>query len=82
MLLPCWGRNNYGQLGYAHINDIGDNSGEMGDNLGDNLGDNALHRFPIDTFPCRIPHTLRPRQHAAIHIYCTGLRLTVGLPQV
>ena len=29
----CWGYNIYGQLGYDHTNDIGDNSGEMGDDL-------------------------------------------------
>ena len=33
MLVQCWGSNNYGQLGYAHTNDIGDQPGEMGDNL-------------------------------------------------
>ena len=29
----CWGYNNKGQLGYAHTNSIGDNTGEMGDNM-------------------------------------------------
>jgi len=31
--LKAWGRNSYGQLGQGHTNNIGDNSGEMGDNL-------------------------------------------------
>ena len=29
----CWGRNNKGQLGQGHTNDIGDGANEMGDNL-------------------------------------------------
>jgi len=31
--MKCWGRNDYGQLGYDHLNDLGDNANEMGDNL-------------------------------------------------
>ena len=31
--LQCWGWNTYGQLGVGHTNNIGDNSGEMGDAL-------------------------------------------------
>ena len=31
--VKCWGRNNYGQLGYGDTNNKGDNSGEMGDSL-------------------------------------------------
>jgi len=29
----CWGKNNVGQLGLGHTNDIGDEPGECGDNL-------------------------------------------------
>ena len=40
--LKCWGRNNYGQLGYGHAEySIGDNPGEMGNNLTEiDLGNN------------------------------------------
>ena len=31
--LKCFGRNNVGQLGQGHTNDIGDQPFEMGDNL-------------------------------------------------
>ena len=31
--IKCWGRNNYGQLGYGDTENRGDNSDEMGDNL-------------------------------------------------
>ena len=31
--VKCWGRGRYGQLGYGNTNDLGDDSGEMGDNL-------------------------------------------------
>ena len=31
--VKCWGRNNYGQLGYEDTIDRGDNSGEMGNAL-------------------------------------------------
>jgi hypothetical protein len=31
--VKCWGRGNYGVLGYGHTNDLGDGSNEMGDNL-------------------------------------------------
>eukprot|EP01083_Nonionella_stella_P179010 634179_1 len=31
--LKCFGKNNYGQLGYGDTNNRGDESGEMGDNL-------------------------------------------------
>ena len=31
--LKCWGRNNEGQLGLAHDDDLGDDSDEMGDDL-------------------------------------------------
>ncbi|MBI3071931.1 MAG: hypothetical protein HYY84_07380 [Deltaproteobacteria bacterium] len=33
--LRCWGRNNVGQLGYAHTNDIGDDAGEYPSTAGD-----------------------------------------------
>ncbi|MDH5654479.1 MAG: hypothetical protein OEZ34_01105, partial [Spirochaetia bacterium] len=33
MQIKCWGSNSNGQLGLGHINNIGDNPGEMGDNL-------------------------------------------------
>ena len=29
--VKCWGRNDYAQLGLGHVNDRGDQSGEMGD---------------------------------------------------
>jgi len=32
-LMKCWGRNDYGQCGYAHSSAIGDQADEMGDNL-------------------------------------------------
>merc|ERR1719215_1660410 len=31
--LKCWGRNQYGQLGYGDTDSRGDENGEMGDNL-------------------------------------------------
>ena len=31
--VKAWGRNNKGQLGQGHTNNIGDGSNEMGDNL-------------------------------------------------
>ncbi|NOT78266.1 MAG: hypothetical protein HOP07_04610 [Bacteriovoracaceae bacterium] len=31
--VKCWGRNNWGQLGYGDTNDRGDNGNEMGTNL-------------------------------------------------
>jgi alpha-tubulin suppressor-like RCC1 family protein len=31
--IKCWGRNNWGQLGYGHTDRVGDDPGEMGDNL-------------------------------------------------
>ena len=31
--VKCWGFNGYGQLGKGHTNNLGDDSGEMGDNL-------------------------------------------------
>ena len=31
--VKCWGRNNYGQLGYGDTNNRGDDPGEMGDSL-------------------------------------------------
>lgn len=31
--VKCWGRNNMGQLGVGHLDDIGDGASEMGDDL-------------------------------------------------
>jgi alpha-tubulin suppressor-like RCC1 family protein len=31
--IKCWGRSQYGQLGYENTNNIGDGGGEMGDSL-------------------------------------------------
>ena len=31
--MKCWGRNDYGMCGYGHTNNIGDESGEMGESL-------------------------------------------------
>ena len=31
--VKCWGRNNYGQLGFGDTSNRGDGPGEMGDNL-------------------------------------------------
>eukprot|EP01083_Nonionella_stella_P304687 1059852_1 len=31
--VKCYGKNNFGQLGYGHTNNTGDEPGEMGDNL-------------------------------------------------
>ncbi|MBC8365681.1 MAG: hypothetical protein H8E59_11835 [Actinobacteria bacterium] len=40
--VTCWGRNNYGQLGLGHADDIGDDPGEMGAGPGSvDLGSHA-----------------------------------------
>ena len=41
--IKCWGRNNYGQLGYGDTQNRGDGANEMGQNLSTiNLGDNFI----------------------------------------
>eukprot|EP01083_Nonionella_stella_P183247 661679_1 len=60
--IKCWGRNNFGQLGYEDVQNRGDGSNEMGNNLlGIDLGSSftATTPSPITTAPSGQP-TIQP----------------------